>query len=247
MTVACGEWSLVRRHEGRVQAIPMRCHKWDCSSCAPANRRRILRCLEATHVDTLMTLTCSRRRYDTPLAAFYKLSASIPDLMKRLRRAFPASRIEYFCVWESTAAGWPHVHVLFRGPFIPQRCLSTYWNELTASPIVDIRRVNTKGEVARYLSKYLMKQPHVPFGHRRFRTSRAFWQANTPGRRNPSPSGEPWRVRRDSIFTLAHLWSGLGYCITFEPPSSLSAHYVRAPPIMFPWLPNGWQPTLQRV
>lgn len=192
-----------------------------------------------------MTLTCSRRQYPSPLVAFRSLSQAIPVLMKRLRRSFPDNRIEYFCVWESTASGWPHVHVLFRGPYIPQRCLSSHWQELTGSPVVDIRRVYTRAQVASYLSKYLTKQPDVPYGHRRFRTSRAFWQGDSPGRRNPNPTGERWRLRRDSLFTLAQVWSNLGFIVTFDHPGSLTAFFQRPPPISFPEVPRDVQTPLR--
>ncbi len=223
----------------------MRCHKWDCPNCGPQNRKRVLRSLEGTRVDTLITLTCSRSHYRSPDAAFYVLSASIPILMKRLRRAFPRTPIEYFCVWESTRTGWPHVHVLFRGPFIPQRTLSRHWADLTCSPIVDIRHVNSQAQVASYLSKYLVKQPRVPFGHRRFRTSRAFWQAGSPSRRNPCPSGEPWKLRRDSLYTLADIWVRLGFVISFDHPSSFTARYVQPPPVFFPHFPHDLQTPLR--
>jgi hypothetical protein len=228
-----------------VNAIPLRCRKWDCHTCGPRNRRRLLRCLASTQVDTLMTLTCSRVRYRTPRLAFIHLSRAIPHLMKRLRRTFPRSRIEYFCVWEQTRSGWPHVHVLFRGPYIPQRCLSRQWDALTGSPVVDIRHVDTRRTVAAYVSKYLVKQPHVPPGFRRFRTSRSFWQEESPTRRSHPDPDNPWRLRSDSIWDLAYIWARLGLAVSYESDEFLLARTKHPPPSYFPEVPSDVQAPLQ--
>lgn len=233
MPVECGEWSLVQRSDAGLKAIPMRCHKWSCSDCGPRQKRRLLRCLQTTTVDALITLTCASSHFPDPATAFVYLSHQIPHLMKRLRRAYPLASIEYFCVWEETRAGWPHVHVLMRGPYIPQRLLSHHWSQLARSPIVDVRAVHQSQDAARYLSKYLTKQPAVPPGYRRFRTSRAFWQGDRPTRPPPNPSAPAWQLRRDCLAQIASTWAALGFVVTFDHPSELHGNLEPQPPPVY--------------
>lgn len=121
-----------------------------------------------------MTLTANPRAWQTPEAAYYGMSKAIPHLFKRIRRLRPGLSLEYFLVWEWTRRGWPHAHLLVRGPFIPQRWLSRQWNELTGAPVVDIRQVSTPAGAVNYLAKYLTKALSVPKGFRRYRMSRRF-------------------------------------------------------------------------
>lgn len=240
MSLACGEWSLVRASDDGLKAIPLRCRRWDCPDCGPRQKRRLLRCLESTRVDALLTLTCARNHYPDPRTAFVYLSRQIPHLIKRLRRAYPLVSIEYFCVWEKTSAGWPHVHVLLRGPYIPQRLLARHWSQLARSPVVDIRAVRQDGDAARYLSKYLTKQPAVPPGYRRFRTSQSFWQGDRPTRPPRDPSAPAWSMRRDCLAYIVSTWTAAGLVVSFAHPSEAQAR-ARGPdpPIYFPEVPYG--------
>lgn len=230
MAVECGEWSLVSKQPDGLKAIPLRCRKWGCSSCGPRQKRRLLKCLQTTSVDALLTLTCASRHYTSPAAAFIYLSRQIPHLMKRLRRAYPCASIEYFVVWEETRLGWPHAHVLLRSPFIPQRLLSAHWYQLARSRIVDIRAVHQAGHAARYLAKYLTKQPAVPPGYRRFRTSRAFWQGDRPTRPPRDPSAPRWHLQHDCLALIASQLASHGFSVTFDHPSSLLANIRPIPP-----------------
>lgn len=121
-----------------------------------------------------MTLTCNPARHESPEAGFQAMTTAVTRLFKRLRRRYPHSEIQYALVWETTKSGWPHAHMLLRAPFIPQARLSSIWADLTGAPIVDIRPVRTQGQAVAYVSKYLTKDPSVPFGFRRYRFSRLY-------------------------------------------------------------------------
>ncbi len=69
-------------------------------------------------------------------------------------------RIEYIAVVERQKRGAAHVHVVYRGPFIPQRWLSRVAAECGFGPIADIRRSNPA--LMRYLAKYLTKELSDP-------------------------------------------------------------------------------------
>jgi len=103
-----------------------------------------------------------------------KATIAINRLFKRLRRRFPTHDLQYALVWEKTKKGWPHAHILLRAPYIPQPLVSALWQALTGAYIVDVRKVHNRQHAASYVTKYLTKNPEVPAGFRRFRTSRLY-------------------------------------------------------------------------
>lgn len=210
---ACGAWSLVRRTPETLTAIPLRCRSWNCPVCAPVQRGKLLRALRATQVDSLLTLTCAPEHFASPTRAWHRLSEAIPLLIRLIRARYPSAEVQYFLVWESTKSGWPHCHLLLRAPYIPQRWLSQQWALLTHAPIVDIRRAHHRGAAAAYLSKYLSKQPSVPPGFRRFRTSLKFWPVDGGPNRKPPPSDHPWYVSTNPTSLLARVFTQLGWSV----------------------------------
>ena len=87
--------------------------------------------------------------------------ASFSKLVKRIRRSFGC--FEYFAVREQTSSGLVHIHLLYRGSYIPQSWLSGAWAEIHRAPVVWIREVDlkrdSKKKIAGYLVKYLGKDP----------------------------------------------------------------------------------------
>lgn len=77
----------------------------------------------------------------------------------RLRRRH--TLIDYIRVIELTKSGFEHVHMIYRGKYIPQTVLSDMWQEIHQAPIVDIRSVRSSrhhlrgaaGELAKYMAK----------------------------------------------------------------------------------------------
>lgn len=225
----CGSWSVCRYDKASWTAFPLRCRRWDCPSCAPRQKRRFLKALSLTHVDALLTLTCNPQHYANPDAAFRHMSRQLPNLMKRLRRQLPRAGLQYVVIWESTKRGWPHAHVLLRGPYLPQRLVSHIWDSLAFSRIIDIRRVHRPEDVRSYVGKYLVKQPAVPPGYRRFRSSEDFWQTEPPNRHHRPDPNTPWSVQRLSLGELSHRWAAWGFQVTLEMGYSLVASRTKPP------------------
>ena len=69
--------------------------------------------------------------------------------------------IDYIRVIEYTRSGFEHVHMIYRGSYIPQPVLSDMWQEIHQAPIVDIRSIKSSrhhlrgaaGELAKYMAK----------------------------------------------------------------------------------------------
>lgn len=69
---------------------------------------------------------------------------------------------DYIRVIEFTKSGLEHVHMIYRGRFIPQPVLSTLWQEIHQAPVVDIRSVKSSRRHLRgaavELAKYMAKE-----------------------------------------------------------------------------------------
>lgn len=170
MTI-CREWSLVNHHPSKTTAICLKCRSWTCEHCRPERRRQLMAQAASGAPNRFITLTINPREPGTPDEHLKMLSHAWRVIVQRLRRRNPKKAIEYLAVVEATKRGEPHLHILFRGPFVKQSVLSTWMNELTGSPIVDIRRIKNTREVVRYVAKYITKQP-AQFG-----TSKRYWQS----------------------------------------------------------------------
>lgn len=179
MTTPCGSCSVQTiGPEGQQVALRLWCKRWDCANCGPRKKKKFLRLALKGRPTTFLTLTVNPERYAARIDAFKAASLAIPTLIKRLRRRFPRSEVEYVLVWENTKAGWPHAHMLLRCPFVPKTYLSRAWYQLTGAYIVDIQRVKSLRQVAGYLGKYLAKDPQVPPGAKHFRKSHLYARAD---------------------------------------------------------------------
>lgn len=223
------------RDEGEL-VVPLRCKCWHCQDCREINRRLVLRRLETAAPTHLITLTCSQKAFSTPYLAFRHLSAAVPNLVKRLRRQFPAVTFQYLLVWETTRAGWPHAHLLARTSYLPQRALSRHWRELTGAPVVDIRRVTSARGATAYVAKYLTKTLAAPVRCKRLRTSRGFWP--TPGGLFGRSQGtEPWKLYESRIESV--LLVEFPHLLFYHVPTATDAIYCRYRGTGQLWPPEG--------
>lgn len=228
-TAGCKQWTLKLSFADHHQLIPLRCKSWRCPECAPINRRRLNRRLADTRPTHLITLTCRPASFSCPYEAFRHLSAALPNLVKRLKRQFPALDLQYLLVWERGKSGWPHIHLVARTSFLPQRVLSRHWRELTGAPVVDIRRISDHRGAVHYVAKYLTKGPGCPSPMHAFRTSRGFWA--TPGGLFGRPSGPrlPWQLLEQALWRVLFDYPPLLYRHVPLPPDSFLV-VPRAPP-----------------
>jgi len=91
------------------------------------------------------------------------ITHSWEKLKKRIRRKFGS--FEYIWVRERTQSGLIHMHILFRGPYIPQKWLSENWEEIHKAKIVYVEAVWDTGKAIRYMMKYLSKEIEGRFGY----------------------------------------------------------------------------------
>lgn len=214
---SCGRWcATAQLEDGSFVAVPIRCRSWECPDCAKSNKRRLLRRLQHTSPNLFATLTTSERTAATPEEAFARANAAVPLLFKRWKRRFPGLRFEYFLVWERTKRGWPHAHILLAAPTVAKRWLSRQWLELTGCYVVDLQKVGSQEHAARYLAKYLAKDPAVPAGHRRWRRSAGFFQTATEPAPFRLPRLSAWVLQPRPIAAQALVWLRQGFALDLQ-------------------------------
>jgi hypothetical protein len=138
-----------------------------------------------------LTLTCA----DTdPATAWAHLTARFQRLRQRVERRYGV-KVEYAAFVEITRRGTPHLHVVFRGPWVHYRV----WSQLAAASgfgsVVDIRAVRG-GEIGGYVTKtlggYVTKSlgARYPVGVRRVRFSHQWSPEWVPTARRAGTRGE---------------------------------------------------------
>jgi hypothetical protein len=146
----------VSRERGTAIVVPLSCKSWLCDRCRQTLRRHWEHVALAGEPERFITLTCDPKKYPSPLDAFRGLSRAFNRLCISIRKKY--GKFEFLRVWELHKSGWPHLHILQRGSYIPQEWLSSEWERLGGGPIVDIRKINDQSQTTKYIVKYMGKQ-----------------------------------------------------------------------------------------
>lgn len=140
-----------------------RCHDRFCLPCAQDRARLIVANMkEQIPYETTRFLTLTLKHSDDPLAQqLERLYIGFAHLRRRtFWRGLVTGGIAFLELkLASSDKRWhPHLHVLVRGKYIPQKILSDSWLQITGdSFIVDIRLAKTPTQVYSYLAKYVTK------------------------------------------------------------------------------------------
>lgn len=210
MTV-CGGWSLVKHEPYGTKAITLWCRSWQCADCAPFRVAALKRDAMDGKPTTFITLTVNPRMGQSPTERAQELSDAWKIVVKRARRKWTKAPLEYLAVFEETKKGEPHLHILARAPFIPQKWLSATMDELISAPIVDIRAVGHVKNAARYVAKYVGKGPKAFAALKRYWSSRNYSLSERP---RPEKSDHPnggWQVWKDPLIVLADYFRSWAY------------------------------------
>ncbi len=157
---------------------------------------------------------CQKAHVSLSAAAGRELPFEGRVLPDGLRCCYGYTELPYFCVFEATLNGEPHLHILARVKWISQKWLSKAMEALISAPIVDIRRVKNKNKLAYYISKYCGKEPH------RFQTCKRYWTTRDYELTRFEPEPQPgrwhrhWQLEKVHISQLADDWRSQGYEVT---------------------------------
>lgn len=195
----CGDSTLVKHECNRRTVMPLACRSWGCPECSEKRKAQLVMMAKNGKPNTFITLTVNPAHFASPQARARQLAASWRIIVKRLKRLHKIKRLPYLAVFERTKKGEPHLHLLVRSKWIDQKWLSAQMDEQMGAPIVDIRRVQSLKKAARYVAKYIGKDPH------RFATCKRYWRTQDWERwradKEEEDEGEPyaWSVLMQSM------------------------------------------------
>jgi hypothetical protein len=142
--------------------------------------------------------------------AWEQLTRRFQRLRQRVERRYGV-KVEYAAFVEITKRGMPHLHVVFRGPYVDQRVWSRLAVGAGFGPVVDIRAVRG-GEIGGYVTKtlggYVTKAVggRYPAGARRVRFSHRWSPEWVPTARRAAQRGDTSEWTR--IGPQDEAWSG---------------------------------------
>ena len=175
----CSEFLLVKPGDGFEDVKPLPCDRWSCPYCAPRRRQALIAQAMAGEPNKILTLTISPKVGTSPTDRRRLLHDAWKRLVKRILRRFKWKRLPYMAFIEKTERGEPHLHILLRCDYIPQRWLSTQMAQMLNSPVVWIEQVKGTAKAIAYVTKYVGKAP-AQFGTaKRYWVSRD-WLVNQP-------------------------------------------------------------------
>lgn len=139
-----------------------------CPKCGTEYRRKLADMLD------LQIGPVKKNRWRFVTLTLLSTDDRLADRLDHLIKSF--RRLRQQQIWEITQIHWravieitfnqktrqwhPHIHILSKGNFLPQKKLAQAWSIATKdSSIVDIRMIKNKGQAVHYVAKYLGKTP----------------------------------------------------------------------------------------
>jgi len=224
----CSEASLVNHGLQAIRAVTLRCRCWSCDMCLPLRKARLVSDVADGFPTKLLTLTTRAVDGGDVVAEARRQGEALGRLLKIIRKRCKGQEVAYFAVREATKRGWPHLHVALRSPYLPWEWLTAQWEALTGSPGVDIRPIYKSTNAAKYLAKYIGKDPH------RFGTTKRYWHSRNWFDVRPEPRPETadwdskWHIVVERIGRLAEAAWMKGWEPNFN--GSMGYFEARAPP-----------------
>lgn len=208
----CGLGSLVGVDGSEVGIYPLRCKQWACDECGPKKvKATIAMVRRGMRLGTPRFFTLTSPAEDDQVTSYAEFQKRWHRFQSRLRRRF--GTVEYVAVVERQKRGAAHVHVVYRGPYIPWQWLGRAARDSKFGKVVDIRK--PARAIERYMAKYLTKEladPRAapPRYFRRVRRSR-HWSDWRPPKH--VPRWRTWLIARSTPVRTAHAARRRGFTV----------------------------------
>jgi len=238
----CGDGSLTGYDPDEIHVLCLRCKRWTCDKCIGMRLRGLKRLAQEGAPTKFITLTVNPSAFETPDDAAQALVRAWRATRQRARREGLADSIPFLAVFERTKAGWPHIHILARCPYIDQSWLSDRMAEYTSSPVVDIRAVQSARGAARYLGKYVSKGPGAFDRCKRYWCSRD-WRLLPREDKPLNTHGRWWEIRKESMEEVVANILKCGWVHSSESPNAITL--VPGPDAKYLWRCSGAGPPIE--
>jgi len=153
----CGKGSIVIAVTStqRIVVVPIKCKSWRCPTCGPILAKFWANRLSGAKPQRFITLTGDPKLWTTPQAMYEAMKEALPKFVRMLR--LKGVKFEYAAVWELHKSGFPHLHLLQKGSYIPQHLMKSLWLSLGIGAHVHIEPVDDARRAAFYVAKYMSK------------------------------------------------------------------------------------------
>lgn len=147
---------------------------------------------KAGEPNLFLTLTCDPKQYQTPAEAARDMVRGLVLLRRKIKRRWNVDKLPFIVVFEKTAKGWPHMHLLLRAPFMHWKVLRALWLDTVGAFEVDVRFIKKKTQVLFYVTKYIGKDLS------KFEGCKRWWRSQNY---NVLSEAKPEILRRGLMFT----------------------------------------------
>lgn len=220
----CGEQTLVGECPGCKRAVSLKCNAWTCEGCAPQRKARLIAEVIRGNPNRFLTLTRRRDLKEKPAAAAKALAANWSRIRRSLMTRYRIKSLEFIAIFEKHKSGWPHLHIMIRGPYLDQRVISKLAIKFLKSPIVHIRSIDATRKAARYIAKYLSKD-NIRFGTcKRYWKSKHYNQGKDTKWKEKHVSDLIWHKIGTNLISYAEHLEMEGWAIEWESDGSITAH-----------------------
>lgn len=212
----CGEHIAVKATGKEITAVSLRCKSWLCPDCTDTRKAGLIANGIAGQPNKFITLTSRRRKGITEEQAARDLSRAWRLCRLRLMRRYKLKQLPFLAVVERHVSGWPHLHLLYRGPFLSQKLISKWMAELCDGPIVHIKALDNPGRAAAYCAKYCSKCVQ------KIGSAKRYWQSRDYDLRDPEERGEKkkgqsgWQMETQRLIDKIRVWELNGFAIKRE-------------------------------
>jgi hypothetical protein len=153
----CGKGSIIVaiNSSQQITIVPIRCKSWRCPKCGPILGYYWAHRIEGAKPQRFITLTGDPKLHQTPALMYGAMKAALPKLVRRLREV--GIKFEYAAVWELHESGFPHLHIMQKGGYVPWKLLKYLWVSLGIGTHVHLETVDDAKRAAFYVAKYISK------------------------------------------------------------------------------------------
>lgn len=212
----CREFSLVKHFAGGYFALPLCCRSWGCDYCRPGRKREVTRAATNGNPLIFVTLTVNPAWGTDKEERARQLVLAWRAYVKLSQDEGRTPKIPYFCVFEATANGEPHLHILCRVKWISHKHLSKFMKTWMNAPNVWVTVVRSTKRAGEYMAKYMGKEPG------KFGTCKRYWQTRDyqehgqedKGRKRPNKGG--WVIWEQTIEKILEEFRTLEWTLTYD-------------------------------
>lgn len=212
----CSEASVVNTGDGKVTAATLYCKRWTCQTCAPKRQKGLKALARAGEPTLFLTLTSRLSDDSDPDESARALVRAWQLIVKRAKRKFQIKRLPFITIIERTKKGMPHLHILLRLKWLPQKWISEQMDDITGAPIVYIEQIQNSAKIAAYVSKYIAKEPHQFAGCKRYWRSQDWVVDVEKWLEWKKKTGVAWSIRYRSIIQVERELLEQGWAIEWH-------------------------------